>query len=263
MPKKETNKQPETNESNAENEIADTGAGGGGENELTSGLVVLRSITDIIKDLSKPVAARHLKERQQGGKTIHYISWYDAVRYMDLYAPGWCYEVVRIESIAGKLILTVRVTVPCAEGIVFRDATGQEVEETNSYGDSSSNAESMALRRAFAKFGLGLYLYDGAGAGAGGGGNIHRSNPPNRTGNSGNAQNRQQGQGNGQNAPSSGAGGDMISDAQLSYLTKLCVNNQKDENTIALNFSNGRVNDIGKLTKKEAIEAINELQGKK
>jgi hypothetical protein len=120
----------------------------------------LRSIRDIIKDLSKPVAKRHLRTRKQGGKELTYISWYDAVKYLDHFAPGWCYEVRRIDSIAGKLILTIRLSIPCQEGIVYREATGQEEEETSSYGDSSSNAESMALRRAAAKFGLGLYLYD-------------------------------------------------------------------------------------------------------
>jgi hypothetical protein len=65
-----------------------------------------------------------------------------------------------MESIGGKLILTVRLSVPCAEGIVYREATGQEDEDLDSYGNSSSNSESMALRRAAAKFGLGLYLYD-------------------------------------------------------------------------------------------------------
>lgn len=120
----------------------------------------LRSIRDIVKDLSKPVAKRHLRTRKQGGKELTYISWYDAVKYLDHYAPGWCYEVRRIDSIGGKLILTIRLSIPAQEGIIFREATGQEEEETNSYGDSSSNAESMALRRAAAKFGLGLYLYD-------------------------------------------------------------------------------------------------------
>jgi hypothetical protein len=120
----------------------------------------LRSIRDIIKDLSKPVAKRHLRTRKQGGKELTYISWYDAVKYLDHFAPGWFYEVRRIDSIAGKLILTIRLSIPCLEGIVYREATGQEEEDTNSYGDSSSNAESMALRRAAAKFGLGLYLYD-------------------------------------------------------------------------------------------------------
>jgi hypothetical protein len=120
----------------------------------------MRSIRDIINDLTKPVAKRHLRSRKQGGKEIQYISWHDAVKYLDHYAPGWNYEIRNIQSIGGKLILTVRLSVPCAEGIVFREATGQEDEDKDNYGDSSSNAESMALRRASAKFGLGLYLYD-------------------------------------------------------------------------------------------------------
>lgn len=120
----------------------------------------LRSIRDIVKDLSKPVAKRHQRNRKQGGKDIIYIAWYDALKYLDHYAPGWCYEIRRIDSIGGKLILTIRLSIPSAEGIVYREATGQEDENTDSWGDSSSNAESMALRRACAKFGLGLSLYD-------------------------------------------------------------------------------------------------------
>lgn len=139
------------NQSNqAESEEIETAAAGG----------ELRSIRDIVKDLSKPVAKRHLRSRKQGGKEITYIAWHDAVKYLDHYAPGWNYEVRSIDSIAGKLILTVRLSVPCLEGIVYREATGQEDETLDSYGDSSSNAESMALRRASAKFGLGLSLYD-------------------------------------------------------------------------------------------------------
>lgn len=125
--------------------------------ETTSGL---RSIRDIVRDLSKPIAQKHLRKRRQGGKDILYVSWHDAIKYLDHYAPGWCYEVRSIDSIAGKLILTVRLSIPCAEGIVYREATGQEDETLDAYGDSSSNAESMALRRAAAKFGLGLALYD-------------------------------------------------------------------------------------------------------
>ena len=106
----------------------------------------LRSIREIVKDLSKPVAKRHLRKRKQGGKEIQYIAWHDAIKYLDHYAPGWCYEVRRIDSIGGKLILTIRLSVPCLEGLVYREATGQEDEDRDNYGDSSSNAESMALR---------------------------------------------------------------------------------------------------------------------
>ena len=120
----------------------------------------LRSIRDIIKDLSKPIAQKHLRKRRQGGKEITYLSWHDAVKYLDHFAPGWCYEIRSIESVAGKLIMIVRLSIPSAEGVTYREATGQEDETLDSYGDSSSNAESMALRRACAKFGLGLSLYD-------------------------------------------------------------------------------------------------------
>ena len=119
-----------------------------------------RSIREIVKDLSKPVAKRHLRRRKQGGKEIFYIAWHDAIKYLDHYASGWNYEIRSINSIGGKLILTVRLSVPCSEGIVYREATGQEDEDLETYGNSSSNSESMALRRAASKFGLGLYLYD-------------------------------------------------------------------------------------------------------
>jgi hypothetical protein len=64
----------------------------------------LRSIREIVKDLSKPVAKRHLRTRKQGGKELTYISWYDAVKYLDHYAPGWNYEVRAMNSVGGKLI---------------------------------------------------------------------------------------------------------------------------------------------------------------
>ena len=120
----------------------------------------LRSIREIVKDLSKPIADKHLRKRRQGGKEISYLAWHDAVKYLDHFAPGWCYEIRSIESVAGKLIMIVRLSIPSIEGLTFREATGQEDEDLDSYGNSSSNSESMALRRAAAKFGLGLYLYD-------------------------------------------------------------------------------------------------------
>ena len=130
------------------------------EKSLAPGTHPLRSINDIITDLSKPVAARHLGHKTKGKATLEFIPWHHAVKYLDLYAPGWCYEVRSITPIVGAVALIVRITIPCAEGIVWREATGIEDDETSSYGDPTSNAESMALRRAAAKFGLGLYLYN-------------------------------------------------------------------------------------------------------
>jgi hypothetical protein len=119
-----------------------------------------KSITIIIGELSKEIPARLLSKKKVSNQDIYFLSWYNAVKFLDLYAPGWSYEVRNVVGIGGKLVVIARISIPCAEGIVYREATGQEDEEVSSWGDSSSNAESMALRRAAAKFGLGLYLYD-------------------------------------------------------------------------------------------------------
>lgn len=85
--------------------------------------VPLRSINEIVSDLHKPIHARHLKNRRQGGKELTYIAWYDACKYLDLYAPGWYYEVRSIQQVAGKVVLTVRLTIPAAEGAIYREAS--------------------------------------------------------------------------------------------------------------------------------------------
>lgn len=119
-----------------------------------------RSIVEIIRDLSKPVNPARLKQRTQGGRTLDYIPWYFAVKYLDRYAPGWSYEVRSITQIGESLVMVVRITIPCQEGIVFREASALEPLKGTGYGDAATNAESAALRRAAAKFGLCLNLYD-------------------------------------------------------------------------------------------------------
>ncbi len=121
---------------------------------------LLRSLADIISDLSKPIPDRLIRTKTVSGQKIKFLSWHTAVRFLDLYAPGWSYEVRHLSGIGGKLVVVSRISIPCAEGIVYREATGQEDEGVSSWGDSSSNAEAQALKRAAAKFGLGLYLYD-------------------------------------------------------------------------------------------------------
>ena len=119
-----------------------------------------RSIREIIADLSKPIAARHLKQRTQGGRQLDYLPWYTAVKYLDLFAPGWRYEIRSITQVGDNLVMVARITVPCAEGEVYREASALEPIKGTGFGDCAVNAESAALRRAAAKLGLGLYLYD-------------------------------------------------------------------------------------------------------
>jgi hypothetical protein len=125
----------------------------------------LRPLADIIADLSKPLPARLIRQREvrsKGGKTvaIHYIEWRTAIRALDYYAPGWSSEVRSVTEIGGRCVVTVRLSIPCAEGLVSREATGSEETDVAGYGDPVSNAEAMALKRAASRFGLGLWLYD-------------------------------------------------------------------------------------------------------
>lgn len=119
-----------------------------------------RSINEIIQDLSKPIPTKLLKTKKISGTTITFISWHNATRLLDAFAPGWTYEVKTIQHIKDKVVLTVRLGIPTSDGVIWREATGNEDDVTSSYGDSFSNSESMALRRAAAKFGLGRYLYN-------------------------------------------------------------------------------------------------------
>lgn len=133
-----------------------------------------RPIAAILADLSKPIPDRFLETRIQGRATLTYIPWYNVCKLLDYYAPGWQGEIVHVVPVGDRLVLTYRISIIAEEGIFTREATGTETlkelvkdKETGemvsrelAYGDPSSNAESMAFRRAAAKFGLGLSLYD-------------------------------------------------------------------------------------------------------
>ena len=129
-----------------------------------------RPITEILADLSKPIPSRYLAQRKQGGAVLVYLPWYNAVKLLDRCAPGWDYSITQIHTtsdaseaglpLRARIFVSVRIVIRAAEGDFAREATGTELLNCGSYGDPSSNCESMALRRAAAKYGLGLYLYD-------------------------------------------------------------------------------------------------------
>lgn len=119
-----------------------------------------RTFQEIYEDLRRPIPKRLLREKKLGGRPITFISWHDATRLMDFYCAGWTNEIVRSEIVGGKYIVTVRVTLNCKDGVVFREATGLESEDYDTYGDAASNSSAMALKRCFAYLGLGLELYD-------------------------------------------------------------------------------------------------------
>ncbi|WP_088892004.1 hypothetical protein [Leptolyngbya ohadii] len=125
-----------------------------------------RPILDILADLAKPIPRRFIgqleKKDRRTGKVAYldYVPWYHVAKLLDFYAPGWEGEITHIQVMGDRIVLTYALTIHAQEGDFVRTATGQELLDCGSYGDPSSNAESMAFRRAAAKFGLGLDLYD-------------------------------------------------------------------------------------------------------
>jgi len=118
------------------------------------------SLSQIEEILSRPLPKSMLRTKTIKGNKITYLSWFDANRILSKYCPGWTWEITKFEISSDRVFLVGRLTIPTSEGNVYREASGTESLNCSSYGDPSSNAESMAFRRACAKFGLGLYLYD-------------------------------------------------------------------------------------------------------
>ena len=112
---------------------------------------------------------------EKGG--LSYVSWYDACDLMDERAPGWSHEIRVVGSMpmqrgsreAGYTevdlaYVVVRVTIPCADGVLSREAVGVDDEPTGQRGTALERAAGSGLRRCFAAYGLARGLYQGQGA---------------------------------------------------------------------------------------------------
>jgi hypothetical protein len=118
------------------------------------------SLSQIEEILSRPLPASMLRVKEIKGKRITYLPWFVANQILNKYCPGWTFAITQMETTHERIFLIGRLTIPTSEGKISREASGTELLNCSSYGDPSSNAESMAFRRACAKFGLGLYLYE-------------------------------------------------------------------------------------------------------
>ncbi|XP_071711984.1 DNA repair RAD52-like protein 1, mitochondrial [Rutidosis leptorrhynchoides] len=141
----------------ADNEMATTPYD---DDVLTSG--ISRPISEILKELNKKVPDSLIRARTEAnGFSLKYIPWHIVNRIMNLHAPEWSGEVRNIVySADGKSVsVTYRVTIYGTDAEIFRESTGTASVDDVGYGDPVQKAESMAFRRACARFGLGLHLY--------------------------------------------------------------------------------------------------------
>jgi len=119
----------------------------------------LRPLAEIIRLLSQTVPPGHLATRKQAGQTLTFIPWFRANALLDKYAPGWELNST-VTQLGGYVTVLASLTIHAADGSYTRSATGSEPLDSKAWGDPICSAESMAFRRAAARFGLGLYLYN-------------------------------------------------------------------------------------------------------
>lgn len=128
-----------------------------------------RTYGEIQADLRKPIPAKYLDTKRKQGNNLTFITWYHCCHILDHYAPGWEGRITETRFTEDRIFVTYSLTIHGADRSVTREATGTEVlKELDkegkireiAYGDPSSNASSMAFRRAAAAHGLGRYLYD-------------------------------------------------------------------------------------------------------
>ena len=130
-------------------------------------------LSEILENLGKPVSPQFIKQKKtfERGKSsgfVDYIPWFTLCDLLDerCGVAGWSWEIKSVQQVQGQgekqrdyLVLVGSLTIYGDDRQLTREATGLEEVETSSYGDPSSNAEAMALRRACSKFGLGRDLW--------------------------------------------------------------------------------------------------------
>lgn len=123
-------------------------------------------LAEILESLREPIAPQFISQKKtfknkKPTGSVDYVAWYDLADLLDDLCGlgGWEWLIIDTQQIGNRLTLTGSLTIHGEDRSLTRQATGTEDIDCSSYGDPSSNAEAMALRRCCAKFGLGRDLW--------------------------------------------------------------------------------------------------------
>ena len=120
-----------------------------------------RLFIDTIADLHKPLPDEYNSSKSLKGEKILYLDWHTANMILDYVAPNW--EIsMDYGQIGDRGIVKAKITLHCEDGSFSRESIGSDNTEDEYFGGFMPDAESQAMRRTAARFGLGLYLYDKA-----------------------------------------------------------------------------------------------------
>ena len=119
----------------------------------------------LLADFEKPIDREYISQKsvfskkQESGK-VEYVAWHTLCRLLNKHTNGYWEWKLRTQFMGDRTVIEGSLTIHGSDGSLTREATGNEESNVNGYGDPSSNAEAMALRRCCAKFGLGLSLWE-------------------------------------------------------------------------------------------------------
>ena len=118
-------------------------------------------LTEILERLRQPVPCELISYKTIKGNRIDYISWVDICRLLDDRAglARWSWKIKEVRQIGNRLTMVGCLTIYGEDRSLTMMATGSEDLDCSSYGDPSSNAEAMSLRRSASKMGLARDLW--------------------------------------------------------------------------------------------------------
>ena len=124
-----------------------------------------RTLEEILADFDRPIESQHISKKPSFNKgqrsgDIEFVSWHTLCRLLNQHTGGYWEWKVRTQFSIDRTVVEGSLTIHGTDGSLTREATGNESSEVDGYGDPSSNAEAMALRRCCAKFGLGLSMWE-------------------------------------------------------------------------------------------------------
>lgn len=121
----------------------------------------MTNLLELREALAAPVPEEFISSKTIKGNKILYIAWFDICLLLDkrLGSDRWDWDVKEMKGIGDRLYLIGVLTIRGDDRDLSMAATGCEDLACSGYGDPSSNAEAMALRRAAAKMNLARDLW--------------------------------------------------------------------------------------------------------
>ena len=120
----------------------------------------MSNLQETLAALGSPIDERHIRQRQQGNKTLDYIPWAVLCRCLHHRVPGWTFELLEVKEMGDWAVVSGRLTIPTEDRVLTYDAVSSERLDSK-FAPPIETAASSCLRRCCALANLGLEMWMG------------------------------------------------------------------------------------------------------